>query len=226
MSANSVSISSFREGAAAVFPVAFGILPVGIIFGASAIDGGLSLVQTLVSSMLLVGGAAQILAVTLIKENAATAVIILSAFIINLRHIIYSARLSEFSQTQRKRTLGVLSYFLTDECFVTLNSKLMKNEKIAPGYFFGAGLTLWVLWQLSTYAGTVLGKDMPAWLHFHYIADFIFLALICQASRSQKVIAGVTLAFLLSALLAFLPYKLNILLGASLAAYLVGRKAQ
>ncbi|MEZ4814884.1 MAG: AzlC family ABC transporter permease [Bdellovibrionota bacterium] len=219
MGASSVRVSSFREGIIAVFPIAFGVLPIGIIFGATAIEGGLSVFQTLASSFLMIGGAAQILAVTLIKEQAATAVIVLSALMINLRHVVYSARLSELSKEHRKRTLGVLSYFLTDECFVTLNSKLSKNEKIAPGYFFGAGLTLWILWQLSTYAGAVLGKELPTWLHIGYFSDFIFLALVCQASRSKQVITGVLIACFLSALLIFIPFKLNVLIAASIAAY-------
>lgn len=219
MGASSLRISAFREGVVAVFPLAFGVLPIGIIFGATAVESGLSLFQTLASSFLMIGGAAQILAVSLLKEQAATIVIILSALMINLRHVIYSASLSELSKEHPKRTLGVLSYFLTDECFVTLNSKMMKNEKISPGYFFGAGLTLWILWQLSTYAGTLLGKDLPAWLHIHYLSDFIFLAIICQASRSKRVISGVLIAFFIAAALSALPYKLNVLIAAIFAAY-------
>lgn len=223
MGAGNVRISAFREGALAVFPVAFGVLPIGVIFGATAIEGGLSLFQTLGSSVLMIGGAAQILTVSVLKEEAAAVVIILSALMINLRHVIYSAHLSDLSKEHPKRTLGVLSYFLTDECFVTLNSKLMKNEKIAPGYFFGAGLTLWILWQLSTYVGTLLGKDLPAWLHIRYLSDFILLALICQASKSRQVISGVIIAFLLSALLYALPYKINVLLASYFAAFYASR---
>lgn len=223
MGAGNVRISSFREGAAAVFPIAFGVLPIGIIFGATAIEGGLSVFQTLGSSFLMIGGAAQILTVSLLKEEAATAVIILSALMINLRHVIYSAHLSGLSKEHPKRTLGVLSYFLTDECFVTLNSKLMKNEKIAPGYFFGAGLTLWILWQASTYAGTVLGKDLPAWLHIRYLSDFIFLAIVCQAAKSRQVVYGVLIAFFLAAALSNMPYKLNVLFASMLASYLASR---
>jgi predicted branched-subunit amino acid permease len=137
--------------------------------------------------------------------------------------MIYSACLSELSKEHPKRTLGMLSYFLTDECFVTLNNKMQKNEKISPGYFFGAGLTLWILWQVSTYVGTVLGAELPAWLHIQHFADFIFLAIVVQAARSKEVIWGCIIAFVLSALLVSLPFKLNVLIAALIAAYAATR---
>lgn len=219
MGASSYRISAFKEGATAVFPLAFGVFPFGMIFGATAIKAGLSSFEAVASSILIVGGSAQILAVTLLKENAATAIIIFSALMINLRHMIYSASLSDLSKEHPKRTLGMLSYFLTDECFVTLNNKMQRKEKISPGYFFGAGLTLWTLWQVSTYLGTMLGHQLPAWLHIQHFSDFIFLAIIVHAVRSKEVIFGVTLACIISALLFFLPYKLNILIAAISAAY-------
>lgn len=223
MGAGSYRISAFKEGATAVFPLAFGVFPFGLIFGATAVKAGLSSFEAVASSVLIAGGASQILAVNLLKENAATAIIIFSALMINLRHVIYSASLSDLSKEHPKRTLGMLSYFLTDECFVTLNKKMQKKEKISPGYFFGAGLTLWILWQVSTYIGTVLGAELPAWLHIQHFSDFIFLAIVVQAARSKEVIVGVILAFFLSALLVSLPFKLNVLIAAMLAAYVATR---
>lgn len=223
MGASSYRVSSFREGVTAVFPLACGVFPFGMIVGATAVQAGLTSFEAVASSVLIVGGSAQILAISMLKENAATAIIIFAAIMINLRHIIYSASLSDLSKEHPKRTLGVLSYFLTDECYVTLNSKLQKKEKIAPGYFFGAGLTLWILWQVSTYTGTVLGARLPEWLHIHYFSDFIFLAIVTQATRSKKVLVGVLTACLLSSLLIFLPYKLNILVAAIVASFIATR---
>ncbi len=223
MGANSVRLSPFWEGVKTSFPFAIGAIPVGIIFGASASAEGFTALQTMASSLFILGGSSQILAVTLLKQNAATLFIILGALTINLRHMVYSASLAETSKAFTKRTQGVLSYLLTDECFTALNLKMMKNEKVCDRYFFGAGITLWALWQIATLVGAFAGKNLPSWLHFEYATDFVFFAVVIQNAKTKKLQAASFLAMLISAFSSMLPYKLNVLLGAIAAAIIVSR---
>ena len=161
--------------------------------------------------------AAQQVALSLLQDQATTLLIITSALIINLRHLIYSASLAEASRAYPGRSAGFASYFLTDECYATLQNKILKSGKASLHFFLGAGVTLFFIWQISTVLGVTIGNRIPEWLHFSLLADFVFLAFIVRAAANLKLKVTFALAALSSALLLDMPYKLNLISGALLA---------
>src|SRR5688500_14665439 len=80
--------SEFRAGMKATIPLVIGAIPFGIIFGASAINKGLSPLAAQSMSAFVFAGSAQFIAVTL-YGSALPTVIIMTTFVVNLRHALY-----------------------------------------------------------------------------------------------------------------------------------------
>src|SRR3954464_10831648 len=86
--------AEFWAGVKATFPLVVGAIPFGIIFGASASSNGLSTGGALAMSALVFAGSAQFIASGLIAQHTPLAIIILTTFVVNLRHMLYSASLA------------------------------------------------------------------------------------------------------------------------------------
>lgn len=117
---------ALRTGAIAMLPVLIGIAPFAAVAGLAGTHNGFTIVETAAFSLFAYAGAAQIAAVDLIGNGAATSVVITTALIINLRFIVYSASLAPMfvGASVRTRTLG--SYLLVDHA-VALTVTRTKN---------------------------------------------------------------------------------------------------
>ena len=78
----------FRKGWIDTLPLVVAAAPFGVLYGALAIDNGLSLWSVLGMSLLVYAGASQFIAVTLLASATALPVICLTVFIVNLRHML------------------------------------------------------------------------------------------------------------------------------------------
>src|SRR5215213_6522088 len=110
--------AEFLAGAKAMIPLVIGGMPFDIIFGALAITKGISIPATMAMSLFVFAGSAQFIAVGLVGAGASIPIIILTTFIVNLRHALYSATLAPFVKHLPQRWLLPLAYTLTDESFV------------------------------------------------------------------------------------------------------------
>jgi len=124
----------------------------------------------------------------------------------------------------------LLSYLLTDEAYaVTILN--YEKEGITPSghwFFFGAGLTLWTSWQLSTAAGIFLGAIVPASWELDFTLALTFIALVVPNLNDRAAHTAAAMAGLVALLAFHLPYKLGLIAAALLGVgigLLVERKA-
>jgi hypothetical protein len=77
---------------------------------------------------------------------------------------LYSASIAPYTKHLSGWWKAGLSYLLTDEAYaVTIGNYEREGDNSYKHWFFlGAGLTLWIFWQLSTAAGILLGAVIPA----------------------------------------------------------------
>jgi predicted branched-subunit amino acid permease len=78
----------------------------------------------------------------------------------------------------------------------------------------GTGMTLWFSWQISTALGIAVGASIPQSWSLDFALPLTFLALLTPTLIDKPAWAAALSAGLFSLLLAGLPYKLNLLLGA------------
>src|SRR5687768_2624482 len=109
--------AEFLRGVRDTLPLILGAIPFGIIFGVIATASGLSPSATMAMSLLVFAGSSQFIAAGLVGQSVATAFIILTTFVVNLRHMLYSATLAPHMRHLPQRWLLPLGFWLTDESF-------------------------------------------------------------------------------------------------------------
>ncbi|MBM7059715.1 AzlC family ABC transporter permease [Pseudomonas sp. UL073] len=215
----------FLQGARDVLPLVMGGIPFGIIFGSLAGAYGLSIWQALAMSLLVFAGSAQFIAITLIGGGAGVVVVLLTTFVVNLRHALYSATLQPFVRHLPKRWRMPLAFMLTDEAFAVVQHRYAEPDASPHKhwYFCGAALTMYVDWQLATVVGVLFGQTVPnlaAWgLDFAMLATFIGIVVPMLKNRPQ--VAAALVAGAAALLCNDWPYKLG-LMAAALSGIAVG----
>ena len=174
----------FFKGVADVSPLMIPVVPFGIIFGVLAIDLGLSPITTMAMSIIIFGGASQIIFLQLFSAGASSLIILRSVGAVNSRHLLYGAVLSEHMSDFKMTWKIIISYFLVDQAFAVTNSYLKKStDKNKAFHSFGAGATCWIIWQTTTIIGIFLGSIIPEKLGLSFAVPLTFLALIVDDLR-------------------------------------------
>ena len=147
----------FKLGFFDVAPHLLSVVPFGIIFGAIGIELGFDPIMTYATSLIIFGGASQIVFLQLLSGGASSLIAITSVGVINSRHLLYGAVLSEYLQKLSLIKKLFISYFIVDQGFAVSNQYFKKkpNEKFKHYHLIGSGITLWFIWQVST----IMGND-------------------------------------------------------------------
>jgi len=150
-------------------------------------------------------------------------VIVLTAFVVNVRHLLYSVSIAPHLQSLPSAWKALLSYLLTDEAYAVVVTRYNRHAAGAHRHWFflGAGLTLWCGWQVSTAVGLLLGGQVPSRWSLDFTLPLIFIALVVPAMKDRADVAAALTAGGVAMLAAGLPLKLG-LVAAALAGILGG----
>ena len=124
----------FLKGIFDVCPLMIPVVPFGLIFGVLSIDIGFSPIETMGMSLIVFGGASQIVLLQLFSGGASSLVIISSVGAVNSRHLLYGAVVSEHLSDLKLVWKIVISYFLVDQAFARSN-EYFKKIKIKINIF-------------------------------------------------------------------------------------------
>ncbi len=80
-----------KEGLTAGWPICLGYLPIGIALGVLAQKAGLSPLAVGLMSMFVFAGSSQFIAVSMLAGGATFVAIIVTTFMVNLRHLLMSS---------------------------------------------------------------------------------------------------------------------------------------
>jgi 4-azaleucine resistance transporter AzlC len=166
-------------GVGQALPIVLGYMPIGIAFGILAQKAGVSLFNTLLMSLLVYAGSSQLIAVGLFAAGTLPVSVILTTFIVNLRHLLMSAALSPFLQRWRKVELAAFAYELTDETFA-FHSARFAAEGPHQREAFAINLTAQAAWLLGGGLGFTLGQLIgdARLLALDYALPAMFIALL------------------------------------------------
>ena len=110
------STGAFQRGFWALAPLWLGVVPFALAYALTARSAGLSLIETQALSTLVFAGSAQFSAAGLFAVGAPGAEIVLTTFLLNVRHLLYGVVLGrQFALRRRERPAA--AFFLTDEAF-------------------------------------------------------------------------------------------------------------
>jgi 4-azaleucine resistance transporter AzlC len=193
-----------------------GVFPFGIIYGVLALGAGLSPMEAQAMSAVVFAGSAQFIATQLVEIGTPGLVIVLTIFVVNLRHALYSASVAPFLKDLSLKWKGSLAYLLTDEAYAVVISCLKRKGagECRHWYFLGAGLALWVTWQLSTAVGIFFGSIIPSQSPLDFAIALTFIALLVPALDEWSGVGAALAAGIAAVLLFGLPYRIGILIAA------------
>ena len=210
-------LKTLTKGITDVSPLMIPVVPFGIIYGVIGMELGFSAYMTLGMSIIIFGGASQIVLLQLFSGGASSLVILSSIGAVNARHVLYGAVLSEHLSELKLFWKIILSYVMTDQAFAVSNNYFKKNDKDSNQHYhlLGSGFTCWTIWQISTILGIVLGSVVPEELGLSFTISLTFLALLISDFRKFKNI----IVMLVSGLVAtigfnIIPFKAYIIVAA------------
>lgn len=215
---SSPSLLLFLEGARDTFPLVIGAAPFGIIFGTLAAAAGLPVTATLAMSLFVFAGASQFVCITLIVAGTAWPMIVLTTFVVNLRHLLYGAAMVPFYQNLPNIWKFVLAFGLTDETFAVASARYNRNDGVANKHYYNLGsmLFMYTNWNICTLIGLRAGTTFPEiseWgLDFAMVATFTGIVIPYLVTRPMW--AAVLTSGFVSLLAGGLPHKLGLMIAA------------
>ena len=211
------NLNVFLKGIMDVSPLMIPVVPFGLIFGVLAIDIGFSPLETMGMSLIIFGGASQIVLLQLFSGGASSLVIISSVGAVNSRHLLYGAVVSEHLSDLKLIWKIIISYFLIDQAFARSNEYLKKSdEKNKYFHLIGGGATCWIIWQSTTLLGIILGAAIPEKLGLSFAVPLTFIAILVNDFRKILnviviIVSGLVATFGFN----YIPYKAYVIIAAS-----------
>ena len=210
--------AAFFAGAKDTIPLVIGAIPFGIIFGTLSSASGLSPWGALAMSAFVFAGSAQFIALGLLATGSHISLIILTTFVVNLRHLLYSVSLLPHLKHLPQRWLIPMAFWLTDETFVVV-AKYFSAHPTHPHnrwYYLGSALAMYLNWQLCTLLGVTFGQSIPnaAEWGLDVAMPVTFIGMVIPYLKDKPMWASVIVAGSVSILAYPLPQKSGLILAA------------
>ena len=185
-----------KEGIKAGWPICLGYFPIGLAFGVLAQKAGLHPVEIGLMSLLVFAGSSQFVAVSMLSGGASTLSIVLTTFVINLRHLLMSSSLAAYLRSVNKSRTALFAYGITDESFA-VNLTRFRNSNWDWRQALVVNQTANVAWVASSILGAYSGQFIPAGAFgIDYALIAMFLCLVVFQLRGRlyaltAIVAGV-----------------------------------
>ena len=191
-----------RRGFVAMVPLWLGVAPFGVAFALLARTAGFDLLATAACSALIFAGSSQVAVVTLAARGAGPAAIVLTALLLNLRHVLYGLSLRDKLGLEGWRRWPLFAFLLTDEVY-GVTYRALSEGRGGVAFLVGAGISLYAAFNMATLAGALLGTVVPntARLGLDFIFPLTFLVLLLPLLRGRRQLAVAILSAVTSLVL-------------------------
>ena len=195
-----------------------GAIPFGIVFGAVAITSGFSPWGTVGLSALVFAGSAQFIGIGLVAQGVATGFIVLTTFVVNLRHALYAASLGVHMKHLPQRWLAPLGFWLTDETYAVAIRHFAKSDD-SPNkhwYYLGSAVLMYTNWQLCTVVGIFTGQQLRNLkdLGLDYAMVITFIGIVVPFIRTRPMLLCALVAGGVSLVTTAVPNKMGLMIAA------------
>ncbi len=150
--------TEFKKGIQSGISIAIGYMPVALTFGLIAKTTGLAFSETVLMSLLVFAGAAQYISLSLLTQGIGMFEIVLTTFIVNIRHFLMSASLNETADDDSIGARMAYSFGITDETFSVAATR---DGTVNAGYMFGLILISYSSWVINSGVGFLIGAGLP-----------------------------------------------------------------
>jgi len=207
---------AFTAGVWRAVPSMIAIVLWGAVTGVTMVKSGLSPLQAAGMSLLVFAGSAQLAALPLIAAHAPIWVVLLTALVINLRFVIFSAALYPNLKHLPLRRRLLLGYLTADFAFAVSMARwanVPASERGAPvhiAFLVGVTASIWSVWQIGSLSGAVLGAQIPTAWGLDFAGVVALIALTLPLISNRPAVAGALTAAVVAVLAASLPLRLGL----------------
>jgi predicted branched-subunit amino acid permease len=206
---------AFREGVRAMAPFGIAIAVWGFVTGVAMVNTGMPVLVGVVMTLTVFAGSAQLAVLPLLAVGAPLPVVWATALIVNLRFVIFAAssRPAFVGLPLRQRTLA--GYLNGDLGFALFALRFADDpERGSPvqwGYVYGGAVVNWVVWQVASIAGLLLGGLAPASWGLELAAYLALVAVLVPMTVTSPAVAGVAVAVVTSLVTVRMPLRLGLI---------------
>ena len=207
----------FITGARDSLPILLGVVPFAMICSVAAVSVGLTPFEAMSMSFIIFAGASQLAVLQLMGQGAVWLVMLLTAWIINLRFTMYSATLAPYLQKDPLLRKAPFAYILSDQAFGVTMSHFANELPANPAwYYYGSAAIIWATWNTSAIVGALLGTLVPASWGLDFAFPLSFMALMFAALKDRPTVLAALVGGTSAILAKGLPYNLGLVLAALL----------
>jgi 4-azaleucine resistance transporter AzlC len=210
-----------RHGVVASLALVPSVFVYGTVFGGLAVQAGLHPVEVWGMSVLVFAGASQFVAVPMLAAGAPALAIILTTYVVNMRHYLMAATLAPSFRGFKRRWLALIAHLINDESFAVAAARSQPPD---AGIYLGSAAAIAGSFVGGVAAGTLLGGlvEAPERYGLDFAFPAVFLSLVAvQLRRRSDWLVAIGAAVLAVGLALVLPGKWHIVV-AGLAASGVG----
>jgi len=213
----------FRQGARDIMSVAPGIAAWGLMTGVAMVKSGLSVFESLLMSIVVFAGSAQLAAMPLLIAGAPMWVILATGFCVNLRFVVFSAHLRPYMMHLPLVQRLVTGYLTTDMSYVLFVRRFPQPSNdptvcaAQQANLAGNCFVNWAAWVGASIVGVTAANFVPTAWGLGFAGILALVGILCSLGDSplRLVSGGVAGA---AAVAAFaLPLRLNILVAIAAA---------
>lgn len=195
------------DGIKAAVPIAIGFIPIALAYGILAKASDVPNIICALMSLLVYAGASQFMAVNLMSLGVMGGEIVMTTFILNLRHLLMSASLAQrIEKNVSAKMRSLIAFGVTDETFSVASFR--QEKTLSPAFLLGLNFTAFAAWNIGTWLGIFLASGLPesvkACMGIALYAMFIGL-LIPSLKTSKPFLIVAIIAAATHALLNWLP---------------------
>lgn len=208
--------SAFAAGVRACLPVLLGLMPFGMICGVAMVASGIAPLTAVAMSVLVFAGASMLAASQLLAAGAPVALVVLTAFFINLRFMMYSASLRLHLGREPLRWRLLVAYLLADNPYALSMARFSDHpdDRNKLAFYLGVSVPVWICWHLAVVAGVLIGARLPAAWQLEFAAPLAFIAISVPLLRDRAMVAAAVASAATVVLAHGLPLRLGLLLAA------------
>lgn len=210
--------SEFWAGCRAITPLVIGAIPFGIIFGTLAASSGLSAWGAAAMSAFVFAGSSQFIALGLLASGTSLPLIILTTFVVNLRHLLYAVSLVPYVRHLPQSWRLAIGFWLTDEAFAVAIARYNQPDPSPHKhwYYLGTALFMYVNWQICTWIAITVGQLIPNAANWglDFAMSVTFIGMVIPYLITSPMLIAVAVAGIVSLLAHALPHQLGLIVAA------------
>jgi 4-azaleucine resistance transporter AzlC len=172
-----------RDAATTVVP---SVLAYGAVWGGLARQHGLSVGEAMAMCLLVSAGTAQFVALPMLSGGAPAWLLVVTTYIVNLRHYLMAASLAPYFAGLSRWRLALLAHGISDEAYALTQARFAGGPA-HPAYFVGVALALYLAFYSGSLAGAVLGSRIPDPRRFglDFVFPAVFIAILAPVLRAR-----------------------------------------